>query len=680
MRFHHAFDAFVLPFDEIVVEQLFAIKRESLNFGKAQHTFVDVVLRGRNGLTTLAFVRIDAGEPIWHIRHRQAGEQLLRAFDEAVRKWLQAARPGSDAVLDLFVRDANIEAVMHNEELGSPVLPGLSAYARLFTEAERYAAVAPFLYGSRVVDLKPQSGYGTRTLLPCAAEVVVPEGARHPVAAQFRQLDLAEVSALNGYDVAIALGLEPSAIDETLERAGAAIHRHGRIVVSVRGENAADALEDAGFEVLPMLRPGGEPLGALNETIGVRVSEPVESFRVERPPVSVTPRPLRVLMALRPSAEVAFGGDVVQIRETARALQERGHDVVVSTDPAPQSDGFDIVHLTNLTSPFETLQQAKAVERFPGPVVLMPIFIDHADETTWGMRALEAVFTLATDEQSLQEHLRNLALRNLSVNNIAPPPARVELTANYTAAQMEIVKRIDFAIANAHSEMHRFYRYLATDVPYGIAPSCADPSVYGVYTRRQFEAKYGFADFVLTTGRLEARKNQLLLFEALRDLPYPILCIGKGVDQAYSSLLRAYRAKNVVMLPFMAESELAGAYAAARVVALPSWDEVVSLTSLNSAISEASMVLTRNSYEHEYFVGDAEYCDPGDVGSIRDAVVRAWEGHDARRAQRVALSKRVRAEYSWERSAEMTEALYHRVLEWNPRGVRRLSHYQMANR
>ncbi len=243
----------------------------------------------------------------------------------------------------------------------------------------------------------------------------------------------------------------------------------------------------------------------------------------------------------------------------------------------------------------------------------------------------------------------------------------------YTQMQRATLDVVDFLVANAHSEMHRLYRYLTCEIPYSVAPSCANPRIYGKHAKAKFVERFGFEDFVLMAGRYEGRKNQLNFLQATRDLGFPVLCIGNNYHATFGKILRIHRPGTAAYIGHLPEDQLAGAFAAARVVAIPSWDEVVSLTSLNAAISGASMVLTRNSYEHEYFADDAEYCDPGSVVSIASAVRRAWETHEARSERRELLAERVTAQYNWDRSAALTEEAYYRVLHHNPRRERRLA-------
>lgn len=677
MLYHHAFGALQPPVQRIPVASIFSLKHEVIGVGHTLWKMVDVVLQTADcRYVALPFIRIADSRIIWAREHRQLGEEVLLLVQRAIETWVQKY-PGEAPGLDLFGADAELHEVIANEAPFSPVIPGMAMSVRMFDDADRYAAVAPYVREKHVIDLNARSGYGASLLTNHARSVHADTLGLHSIASCFTYMDALSPER-DSYDVAIALGVDSSSVDGMVANAEHLVGEAGQIIIATPDRSALDGLETRGWIVRRVVRADGEALGEHPDWMAVRAS--VRS-RFELPAASkaieVTQRPLRILWALRPSAEGAFGGDVVQIRETVAALQRRGHYVTISTDRSPVPDGFDIVHLTNLTSPFETLDQAIAVERFPGPVVLMPIFIDHADEAVWGMRTVPALFASAMDEATLRDSLARLQQRVVTTGNVPPPPARAELTPNYTAAQHEIMRRVDYVIANAHSEMHRLYRYLATDVSYAVAPSCADVLTYGRHRRQQFKDRYGFDNFVLTTGRLESRKNHLLLFEAMRELGYPLLCVGKGVERAYSELLRAYRPKNTIMLPFLTEEELAAAYAAARVVAMPSWDEVVSLSSLNAAASEASLVLTRNSFEHEYFRDDASYCDPASVDSIAGAIRQAWESHDALELRRRHLRERVTREYSWDQSARLTEEAYYRVLAFNPKAKGRLQRYEV---
>lgn len=661
VRTHSEYDAYIPDAATGNSARIVLLKAERMDLAGAVRTYVDAIVRSEGGLGAFSFIRVSGdGAAVFPKRLAQNAPALCSALASPVAQWIAQKGSGAHLVADLFEQDEVLSNAMQTANATLRALPGASPYEVLFSEGERYASVTPYVRDKSVVDLNPGLGYGLNTLRNVASRISaeIPEFSR----AMYPRIEtVAEPS-----QVALWLDADPARLDEIVAHCRSSISKHGCIVLSIRDERAKSALErfDARFE--PMVRPGAGSLGALDEWLalidvqcgGARTAEESPHYVAPDPP-----RKLRILFALRPSAESVFGGDVVQVRQTVDALRRRGHTVELSTAPRLQAAGFDIVHLTNLTSPEETLPQAESVQGFGGPVVLMPIFIDHADETVWGMATSLGVFLQSQDDADLHDKLALLERRSIVVPNIDAPPKRNDIFPGYTEKQQRILQLVDFVIANAHSEMHRLYRYLACNLPYAIAPSAVDAGLYGTHRRAEFLETYGFADFVVMPGRYEPRKNQLLLFEAIKRLGYPLVCVGNNREPAFAHAVRSYRPGNAVYFSHMSESELAALFAAARVVAVPSWDEVVSLTSLNGAVSEASLVLTRNSYEHEYFRDDAEYCDPASVESIRAALERAWTTHDERSERRRMLSERVRREYNWDVSAASTEAAYYRALQ-----------------
>jgi glycosyltransferase involved in cell wall biosynthesis len=84
--------------------------------------------------------------------------------------------------------------------------------------------------------------------------------------------------------------------------------------------------------------------------------------------------------------------------------------------------------------------------------------------------------------------------------------------------------------------------------------------------------------------------------------------------------------------------------------------ETTGLSSLEAAVAGCSLVVSPNGDTREYFGDHAEYCDPGDVRSIRAAVLRAYETLPS-----PELAHAIRTEYTWERAADATYAAYRRV-------------------
>jgi glycosyltransferase involved in cell wall biosynthesis len=116
------------------------------------------------------------------------------------------------------------------------------------------------------------------------------------------------------------------------------------------------------------------------------------------------------------------------------------------------------------------------------------------------------------------------------------------------------------------------------------------------------------------------------------------------------------------MLGHVSHQRLASALAAARVVALPSWFETCGLACLEGAVAGCRVVVTNRGYTRDYFGQDASYCDPGDVDSIRQAILEAADAPVPER-----LRDRVLSAYTWEASAQATLDGYRAVLDGRSR-------------
>lgn len=676
ISFHTQYDALTPePFSIEGDAAIFSLKLERYISGAAPLDYIDAVVLQGQRIVPIPFVRIAGERAIFPASACGFGETFLSALAAPLVQWYRTKAQDPPPTIDILGKDVLLEALVTNEEPGNAIVPGLVLHRQLMRAVEPYRHAIAACANRRVVDLNPGSGYPPHVVRRFACKYTCAPAGEFD-ALLHERLGYG-TAAPDGADIVLAFGLDPSNMARAAEQALSLLVSGGSVFLSAAGEAGRDALAAFG-EPRRLGALGGEASETFDdyfvEVTRGAASFPAPDLAPATAPIT-TSRRLSILMVLRNTAEHG-GGDVVQVRETAAALRARGHRVDVTTEPSPTTEGYDVVELSNITAGPITLAQARAVERFPGPVAMMPIFTDHADETMWGMHAGVAPFMISEDTQQLDEWIGRVARREFSVNNIAPPPARSDHYAGATQEQRQMLERVDFLLANALSEVHRIYRYLIPGIPFGIVPSCANPRIYRMQAREQFEARYGLKDFVLTTGRFEPRKNQLLLFEAARRMPDRLfLCIGKNYEAPFGTLVRRYWPKNVVILPHMPETELAGAYAAARVAALPAWDEVVSLSTLNAAACGASLVLTRNSYEHEYIRDDAEYCDPGDVESISAAIDRAWASYDRREDRRRELAGRVVRELNWDRAAELTEEYFLRLLSDNPRGADRLRRY-----
>ena len=648
--------------------------------GGAQRTFIDATLSDGDALYAVPFLLFDEqGTPAtafpWHFR-AASPELLVRIGSTAAEWYIKKGKP-VEATLDFFAHDAQIgELLADSGEDGFAAAPGFTSAQTLMSVFDRYAHAATRAHGRRVLDLRAGVGTGAEILRAKGATVdPVSASALHRRVAHRYGREVHETPGEGRYDLVLALSIPFTQADLWLERARH-YHEHGaQVLLSFSGDHVADFKKRA---LAAELMTG---LAADND---VRYDETIVWFESERarmvpiddlpaPPVTAVVKSLSILFVLRANAQAYPGGDSQQVYQTAAALRRRGHAVRVTLEEEPEARGFDIVHLTNMTMPKETLRAAKAVEHDANAVLLMPIFLDHNDESTWGAVAMAWAYGTARDEDELQRNIQSVSRRAVQINAYKPPPARNEREDGYDAAQRDLLKRVDFLVANAYSEVHRIYRYVDSSVPFAVVPSCGEPALYTKSRADEFTARYGLRDFILMAGRIESRKNQLAVAHCFRDSPWHLVMIGRNQNNVYGDLFRQYWPHNVTVLPHLPEEELAAAFSAARIVLIPSWEEVVSLSSINAALCEKPLVLSRNSFEHEYFGSLAHYCDAGNPADIARAVREADAECDARAADRAELAARARREWTWDRAAELLEQAYYRVLKDNPRGAARRS-------
>lgn len=223
------------------------------------------------------------------------------------------------------------------------------------------------------------------------------------------------------------------------------------------------------------------------------------------------------------------------------------------------------------------------------------------------------------------------------------------LTTSFSDQTAELVALTDVFVVGSTSEERELrktfdIRSPCVRVPPGVSDMFATGSA-DAFTRR-----HGLKDFVVVVGFLTSLKNQLRLIEAIDGTHLPLVIVGQRVwtHRLYARAVeRAVATRpNVRLLGPMPPEELRSLYAAARVVVLPSWFETCGLTCLEGALAGCRVVVTNRGYTRDYFCGDAFYCDPASVSSIRQAVLDAYDS-----APSAALRSRIRDDYRWDRAS-----------------------------
>jgi glycosyltransferase involved in cell wall biosynthesis len=220
--------------------------------------------------------------------------------------------------------------------------------------------------------------------------------------------------------------------------------------------------------------------------------------------------------------------------------------------------------------------------------------------------------------------------------------ARLVLTVSRFARE-EIVERLGVA---EHS---------IAVVPNGVSPQFspdADP-------RSARDALGLDRPYVLALATRSTRKNVAVLAEAAAALrPLGIELATAGGGRGY---LRGGDAPPGRALGYVPERLLPGLYAGALAVAMPSLYEGFGLPCLEAMACGTPVVAADRAALPETCGGAALLADPRDAAAFADALVRAATA-EAERTRLIEAGRERAARFTWERTAELTDAALDRLL------------------
>jgi glycosyltransferase involved in cell wall biosynthesis len=345
------------------------------------------------------------------------------------------------------------------------------------------------------------------------------------------------------------------------------------------------------------------------------------------------------------------------MRKTAEALTRAGCHATISTELEPDLCGFDLVHLFNLTRPQELYLQARNARRQGRPLVLSPIYVSYRDYERCARGGLAGWLARRLGPGQV-EYLKILAraLRNGELNR---GTAHL-LLKGYGTLQQRIVDLAGVLLPNSESELARARTDLAClgRKPYVVVPNAVDHELFcpPAGAAPVGEARNG----VLSVARIDGLKGQLTLVRAMKDLPWPLVLIGKPAPNhlAYFEQVKREAGPSVRIIGELDHAELPRYYRAARVHVLASWMETTGLSSLEAGAMGCNLVITDRGDTREYFGDQAYYCEPGSVASLREAIVKAYQA-----PADPHLSECILEHYTWDRAAQMTLAGYRLALD-----------------
>ncbi len=342
------------------------------------------------------------------------------------------------------------------------------------------------------------------------------------------------------------------------------------------------------------------------------------------------------------------GGDTVLLERLKTGLEARGVHVSIDLAGALDPKDFDIVHLFNFA---------------------LPDMVRHFGERAQQAGVPFVVTTLAEDVPSF--HNQSIAQASALMEYVARGQDRgwwnshrPDLNSIERAPRFEnswVAKHARALFTNGAGESAVLRREYSDITQIAEIPLGHEIAARG--TRDTFVKEYGVSDFVLCVGRIETRKNQLMLLKALEDSELTVVLAGGGFtyQPTYADAVRAFKRRGkTIILDKISPASLVSAYCAAKVHVLPSWYELPGLVSLEAAAYGCPIVVTDTGTTKDYVGESGWYAKPADEQSILNAVCAAYYGPLKEGLKEVGMK------HSWDETAERTLQEYQQILGISP--------------
>ncbi|MBU1894361.1 MAG: glycosyltransferase [Candidatus Omnitrophica bacterium] len=366
---------------------------------------------------------------------------------------------------------------------------------------------------------------------------------------------------------------------------------------------------------------------------------------------------MKILMQNRINAFSEPGGDTIQMLKTKEYLEKIGCEVVISCDLDPDLDGIDIVHLFNITRINETYMQFKNAQKQNKPVVVSSIYQNFEELDSKASSVVKGFLWRLLNKEN-REKIKTLGrtIRNPGQTKSAV----LQMIRGFKNEQIEVLSGASLILPNSLLEAKAIQRDFSLNIKYEIVSNAVD----AIFAQKNnsFINNIGWNNYVLCVGNFIERKNQLALIEAMQELNIPLILIGSKANTHKNYFNRINLAvKNsagqIKIMKNVPQSELIPIYSGAKVVVLPSWIETTGLSCLEGAIAGCNIVITDRGYTKEYFQDMAYYCNPADIQSIKNAIIKAFNALVS-----PDLKTHILSNYTWEKTAELTFKAYSKAL------------------
>jgi tetratricopeptide (TPR) repeat protein len=349
-----------------------------------------------------------------------------------------------------------------------------------------------------------------------------------------------------------------------------------------------------------------------HETLTIDLNMPMCEEESSNTVIMLNQKLPRVLLKNRSNALSHPGGDTVVMQRLVEGLEKEGIDAVLDVEEKEDVKNYDLVHLFNFAIKEVTEAHARDCVQKQVPYVVTTLYEDWPkfyNQMAQMYVALDAYVTHGQPVDRWDE-------LEIAAKAVTPSAA---WDNSFSANNAEVL------IATGLNEEESLFRdYPSAKKIVSISLGCE------VSKERDggelFRKRFGIDNFILSVGRLEWRKNQLMLLKALEDTDHTIVFAASSFtyQEKYSLLCKNFKRKGkTIFLERLSPEELASAYQAANMHVLPSWFELPGLVTLEAGRYGTPVVVSDSGSTRSYVEDFGFYCKPDSASSIRYAVEKA---------------------------------------------------------
>jgi glycosyltransferase involved in cell wall biosynthesis len=358
------------------------------------------------------------------------------------------------------------------------------------------------------------------------------------------------------------------------------------------------------------------------------------------------------------------GGDTVQINNTAKELRNLGLEVDIKTDGGGDISEYDLVHIFQLDWIPEIYFFVGNAKKYGKKVVFSAIHhnIDEVkkfdDVYAFDFRRISRIIF---KDQFARDTFKNVYRSIFDRSRLFP--TLYSVFAGFKNMQRRILLWSDIVLVQTELEAADLKKTFGVDIKWVKVPNGVGKSYLEPITKQN---PLSVEDYVICVGRIEPRKNQLSIIEAVEQLrketgkDIKLVLIGYlGEVKHFEYAIRFKKQlrdkpwiTHIGKVPY---DDMPLYYKYAKVCVSASWFETTGLTSLEALFCGTNAVAAGQRAK-EYLGSYASYCFPDNIHSIKEAIKKEYF------ATRPCLDENIKKEYTWENAAKKTSDVYNEVL------------------